>query len=622
MASTRSSFSIAALAALVVLTGCLGPKGAREQADKVTERIVEQAQQEALGRTEPLSVRQPEETLRRRLLLDQALPTSFAASVGSRAMTPIGEFPDTTYFQVDAAQDLPPWHGRTRENGLRISLAEAVQVAARNSRAFQLQKEQVYLAALDLDLERDAFRGTWTSVLRNEAVADLTSEPAEGTLDDSAELRVVKKFQNGMEIAAGIGINLVRLLTGDGAASLGRFADASVTIPLLRGAGSFVVAEPLRQSERNVIYSIYTFERFKQTFAIDIARAYLAALEQLDAARNTEESYRRLIASTRRARRLADAGRLPEIQVDQALQDELRARDRWIATMQQHARRVDEFRLLLGLPPDAAVEPDPDDLGRMVSDAEGMRRPPRAPGEEDEPTAPADAPVEVPPPDRTNRGPLELEEPAAIRLALDRRLDLRVGVARIDDAQRKVAVAADDLLPDLTLLGQSSVGQRLSPSQAGSPNSVYDPEHGIYTGVLQIDPAFERTAERNEYRTRLIDLEKAVRDAQELEDQVKSQVRETLRTLLSARESVRTQERSLELARRRVESTDLFLQAGRAEVRDVLEAQESLVSAQNALTSAVVRYRLAELEMQRDLGALEVTADGLWKEFDPSEVGR
>ena len=33
--------------------------------------------------------------------------------------------------------------------------------------------------------------------------------------------------------------------------------------------------------------------------------------------RNAEENYRGLIASTRRARRLADSGRLPEIQVDQ-----------------------------------------------------------------------------------------------------------------------------------------------------------------------------------------------------------------------------------------------------------------------------------------------------------------
>ena len=49
------------------------------------------------------------------------------------------------------------------------------------------------------------------------------------------------------------------------------------------------------------------------------------ALER-QALEESEENYRRLIASARRARRLADAGRLPEFQLDQALQDELRAR--------------------------------------------------------------------------------------------------------------------------------------------------------------------------------------------------------------------------------------------------------------------------------------------------------
>ncbi len=620
MPRNRPTTRLVALAALCLLAGCLTPKGAREQADQVTDRIVEQAQKQTLGRTEPISIRSPEETLRKRLLLDQALPVSTPASMGVHAIARIEELPDDGYFEDVPTQELPPWHGRAGEGGLRVSLPEALQVAARNSRNFQLEKEKVYLAALALDLERDAFRGTWTSTLQNEAVADLTGEEAVSTLDDSAELRVTKKFQNGIEIAAGIGINLVRLLTGTEASSLGRFADASITIPLLRGAGSFVVGEPLRQSERDVIYAIYTFERFKQQFAVDVSRAYLSVLEQLDAAKNTEESYRRLIGSTRRARRLADAGRLPEIQVDQARQDELRARDRWIATLQQYGRRLDEFRVLLGLPPDATVEPDPGDLERLVADAAKMPRPPKAPG--DEAAGPADEPVEVPPPDREHRGKLELDEAAALKLALERRLDLRVAIGRIDDAQRKIAVAADGLLPDLTLLGQANVGERIAPQRAGDPNSTYDPEHGIYTGVLTIDPAFERTAERNDYRTRLIDLEKAVRAAQEIEDQSKSQVRETLRTLLTAREAVRTQERSVELARRRVESTDLFMQAGRAEVRDVLEAQESLVSAENALTSALVRYRLAEIEMQRDLGVLDVTADGLWKEFDPTELPR
>jgi len=140
-----------------------------------------------------------------------------------------------------------------------------------------------------------------------------------------------------------------------------------------------------------------------------------------------------------------------------------------------------------------------------------------------------------------------------------------------------------------------------------------------YSALLTLDLPIERTEERNEYRLRLLDLQRAVRDLQELEDSVKLDVRNRLRSLLEARESLQIQTKAVKLAEKRVRSTDLFLQAGRAQIRDVLDAQEDLLSAQNSLTAAAVNYRIAELELQRDLGQLEVDANGLWREFRPEE---
>jgi outer membrane protein TolC len=61
----------------------------------------------------------------------------------------------------------------------------------------------------------------------------------------------------------------------------------------------------------------------------------------------------------------------------------------------------------------------------------------------------------------------------------------------------------------------------------------------------------------------------------------------------------------------------MFLDAGRAQIRDLLEAQDALLSAQNALTASVVSYRVAELAIQRDTGVLEVDEKGLWQEYSP-----
>ena len=85
------------------------------------------------------------------------------------------------------------------------------------------------------------------------------------------------------------------------------------------------------------------------------------------------------------------------------------------------------------------------------------------------------------------------------------------------------------------------------------------------------------------------------------------------------RESLLIQARSVKLAQKRVESTNLFLEAGRAQIRDLLEAQEALLSAQNALTAAIINYRVAELQLQRDMGVLKISEKGLWQEYSPGE---
>ena len=108
------------------------------------------------------------------------------------------------------------------------------------------------------------------------------------------------------------------------------------------------------------------------------------------------------------------------------------------------------------------------------------------------------------------------------------------------------------------------------------------------------------------YRSSLISFEQVVRAVQDLEDRIKLDVRNGLSRLLEGRETIRIQAQAVNVARRRVDSTSEFLEAGRAEIRDVLEAQDALLTAQNSLTSALVNYRVNELSLQRDLGVLTV----------------
>ena len=63
----------------------------------------------------------------------------------------------------------------------------------------------------------------------------------------------------------------------------------------------------------------------------------------------------------------------------------------------------------------------------------------------------------------------------------------------------------------------------------------------------------------------------------------------------------------------------MFFEAGRSELRDLLEAQSALLTARNALTSAVINYRMAELQFQRDAGILKIDDNGLLVEYESEE---
>jgi outer membrane protein TolC len=301
--------------------------------------------------------------------------------------------------------------------------------------------------------------------------------------------------------------------------------------------------------------------------------------------------------------------------VDQAVQRELSARNSWISAQERLKSSLDSFKNTIGLPTDARIELDPNDLeqlrGRATKILEQIKFSPR--GETSGTAPPADAPVDLVPASYEDAGPLEMNEPVAVKLALENRLDLQATTGAVYDAQRQVVVKADALGAELSLGGSANFADN---DDDGSLRF----DGGRYAALLSLDLPIERTAERNAYRKSLIDLERAIRSVQTLEDQIKLSIRSELRTLLESRESLKIQAQSVVVAEKRVRSSNLFLEAGRIEIRNLLEAQDSLLSAQNQLTAAVVNYRTAELELQRDLGLLKVNEKGLWQEFSPGEI--
>ena len=508
---------LAAVALLALAAGgCKSAQEQREDADRQAYEILEQRRTElALGEKE-FSIEPPPDSLRQRLLRGEA--------VG------------------------------------RVGIAQILDIAAENSRDYQRRKEDLYLAALDLTLERFRFALQYDGTVGALVGGDGAGA---GDVEGSAGAAFSRLLGTGASIIADMGLSMSRSVsTGDSWELVGA-PFLSISQPLMRGFGERIVREPLTQGERNVVYELRDFERFRRTFAVDVINRYFQLLRTADQVRNEKLNMDNLTVLRERNEALANAGRLSDIQADQARQDELRSQNRLISAL-------DDFKVFLGLPVEVEFEIQQDELYALVIDET-----------------------------------LTIGEREAIPSALQRRLDYMTVLDQLVDAERKLNIAADALRTRITITGTGSA--------SSTPNQPFEYAKDDVSWTLRadIDLPLQLVAERNLYRAAIINVERARRSAEEFADRITADLRASLRQAVTRRQSVEIQAGAVVLNERRIESANLSLQAGRASTRDILEAQQALVDARNSLTSARVDYYLSQLALWRDMELLRVEEQGL-----------
>ena len=564
-----SVLSCACIAA-VILAGCMTPERAVRETDRVAADIATPVVNDVTGITNVFTIARPADRLRARLMIAQDLP-------GTRPETNAAIAPDG--------------------NPVKITLRDALEIGAQNDSTYQKLKESIFSAALKLDLQRHAFETTFAGVLGGEVERETGDDGESTTASGNAKPSISRKFANGASATAAIGLDIARLLTGDKSGSLGLGGDASFSIPLLRGSGRAVNMENLTQAQRDLVYAVHDFEAHRQSYAVNIASAYYAILESLRQLESLEDNEKRLSDNFERAQMLADSGRMKRIEVDQARQDLLNTGNSLVGARRTLDAKYDSFKTTLGLPADAMIEVDMDELVNLqVEMGLGV-----------EGTNLVDSAAQMP--------PLPWSDDEAILIALTNRHDLFVARGHLDDAIRGIPLAADNLRPELTLAG--ALGYKRTRKLHSTPAEGESRTSGgwTYSAGFDIDLPWERTSERNDYRGALIAVDSAMRALENAEDSTKSTIRDDLRKLRSAWASFVIQSEAVRVAMRRVRSTDLFNQAGRAEIRDVLEAEDALLKSRNSLVGAVIDYRIAGLELRRDMAELDITAEGLWNEL-------
>ncbi|GMU24387.1 MAG: hypothetical protein AMXMBFR13_44610 [Phycisphaerae bacterium] len=483
----------------------------------------------------------------------------------------------------------PATQPATRE----LSLEEVLAYAFRHSRAYQDAKQDLYLAALDLTLERFL----WTPQLVGELSAvhssfqelterrrgEPTLEP-DRTFDAVAQVGASQRLPLGGTITAQVIDRWMRDLRDKITEGETGQTVLEANIPLLRGAG-LVAMESLFQAERNLIYAIRTFEGFRRNLAVQIAGDYFNLQQLRQEIVNTEQSIAAFAEEARRAEALWRGGRRIALDVQRAEQDRLVAANRRIDALEQYQSALDAFKVLLGMPPEEQVDimfpgepdatgPDPS-LGTL---SEGLRMP-------------------------------SVSEDEAIDVGLKYRLDLLNDFDRIGDAQRGVRIAENNLLPDLA--ATSSVLMNTDPDRLGT--FKYDGERTVWNVGLTLELPLNRQAERNALRRSHLVKAQVERDYEQARDLVILQVRRAMRRVIQQKNSLEIQAMNRDLALERREQFLVLLRTtGEISNRDLVEAENALLSARNRLAQAQAQLNLAILQFRRDTATLRIDEQGQW----------
>ena len=455
-----------------------------------------------------------------------------------------------------------------------LGLVEAVGIATQYNREYQRQKEVLYLSALDLTDTRHRYARQWFGTV------DATYANNGGSDDVSVDSRVGVTqnhlLADGIQIGTGLAVDWTRFLTGDPRTSLASVLTATVSAPLLGAGAGKAARENLTQAERNVLYRVRTFNRFRKTFVVSIINDYYRVLQDRNSVGIAEASYQSRIESTNQLRMEVEVGQKASSELGEARQALLNAEQNMVSARQRYEQTLDTFKIQLALATDTVFTLDPNELNLL--EEEGIK-------------------------------PIPYSAELAIEIALDRRLDLANTANQMEDTERKLVLAADGLGVQVNLVGSANVG-----STADTDWTRLRFHEGAYALGVETDLLLDRKAERNAYREALIAVQQRQRAYDEQVDQIKLAVRQAYRNLAERAESYRIQQLALTLARERVEEEKLLLNIGRGTARLLLGSEDALVAAQDRVIGALVGYTIAKLSFFRDVGVLQVKPDGMWEQ--------
>lgn len=353
----------------------------------------------------------------------------------------------------------------------------------------------------------------------------------------------------------------------------------SVTQELLKGVKLSYNLQNVRRARANGVIQELELGRTRQQAIADVARTYWTWVHRVEVARISDEAVAVAEENLRVGEERVSLGQAAPVERTRLEAALVQARTQALDAQNEAGRAADELLVAMGEDPGADLEP-------------------------------ASIPGDVP--------SLELDADSAVEVALKQGFDVGVARARLEQAKLEQSVSKHELWPSLNLTATAGAGTGLfeTPEDSGRTVVKAGTTLPVYR-ILETDqnslnygvrgnfsmPLGNRVAASAARRT-AVDVAVAEQVVVDTEASTRIAVHQAVRVLASAKAKVELADVNQRLAEETLAAEEALFDAGRALLKDVLEARRSVDEAKGEAMRARTDFRIALVELMRLQGQL------------------
>jgi outer membrane protein TolC len=200
--------------------------------------------------------------------------------------------------------------------------------------------------------------------------------------------------------------------------------------------------------------------------------------------------------------------------------------------------------------------------------------------------------------------PGETEE-QAIALALDNRPDLHALRIQLQSSKLREKVSRRNLLPNLGLTASGGYrGYEEDGTFGGTVDQVLDGKGEYWSAGMVLSYSLGNDLAESEYLRNKLRSEQLQNRIIATEWKIKDMIRDDNRSLISARQQLRTTAKSKRFAEQRVAEYKKNFRLGLASVKDLIDAENDLIYARNLELKATETFAFRVARLWKDIGIL------------------